>query len=206
MIRIVAIASLAATLILALWLPSAFPAARFLAQLRADHSAASDLWGPQVAAEMLDRTTRTIEATPRLLPGPASADVPGHPLDTAVSREMTTVGQRLFDNAYFRSIEALMLLALFRAGAIGHALPWLLPFVLATMVDGQLSRLRKSREFRRHDPEVFALAVTGAIFVACASFVALLLPIDIPALAWPAAPLVAGWLLAVALASFHHRP
>jgi hypothetical protein len=200
-IRAVAIVSLLTTLALALYLPSAFPPERFLAQLKADHQAASELWGPDDATRLLE-SALTITQVPD---GPGMRSTAGSAVDTAVSREMATVGQRLFHNAYFRSIEALLLLAMFRLAAIAHALPWLLPFVATVLVDAQLVRLRKSREFHRHDPELFALALTGAIVVACCTFVTLLLPIDVPSVMWSVAPLLSGWLLGEALASFHHR-
>lgn len=205
MIRAAAITSLVVTLLLALYLPSAFPPARFVAQLRADHQAAAALWGQDAAARLLDAALQTLGSTTAVPHGLAKADAAGGTLDTAVFREMNTVGERLFDNAYFRSIEALMLLAMFRLGAICHALPWLLPFVAVAVGDGQLSRLRKSKEFRRHDPELFALAMTGAIVLACCTFASLLLPVDVPALVWPAAPLASAWLVARAIACFHHR-
>jgi hypothetical protein len=207
-IRAVAIAALVATLLLALYLPSAFPPARFLDQLRTDHQAAAALWGQEKASRLLDAAIGALDAKTHMPPGfvhPAPDGSAHGPLDTAVSREMATVGHRLFDNAYFRSIEALMALALFRLGTIGHALPWLLPFIVAALVDGQLARVRKSREFCRHDPELFALSLAGALIVACATFLALLLPASVPVAMWPVAPLASGWLLASSLACFHRR-
>jgi len=118
---------------------------------------------------------------------------------------MSSVSARLFGNAYFRSVEALFLLAMFRLGMMCHAVPWLLPFFAAAFVDGHVSRLLKAREFRQHNPEVFALALAAAIAVACATAVALLAPIELPIVAWAVGPLVVVLLLSRALASFHLR-
>jgi hypothetical protein len=50
MIRFVAIASLLALLILVLYLPSAYPAERFMNQLRAEHALNTDFWGHESIA------------------------------------------------------------------------------------------------------------------------------------------------------------
>ncbi len=72
----------------------------------ADHVAAAKLWGMERAGQMLDGALTTLESAPRQPPGLATSS--NGALDTAVSKEMSTVGQRLFDNAYVRSIEALL--------------------------------------------------------------------------------------------------
>jgi len=205
-IRAVAVISLVAVLVLALYLPSAFAPVHFLAQLRTEYHAVAEFWSPAVASRMLEVALNLLDTTLQDTPmAPFGAPAAGGAIDTAVSREMATVSQRLFDNPYFRSIEALMLLALFRLRTIGHAMPWLLPFIAAAFCDGQVMRLRKAREFGRHDPELFALAVVASIVAACATFVALLAPANVPVWVWPVVPLVIGWLLSRALACFHLR-
>ncbi len=206
MIRATAIACLVALLAMALYLPSAYPPEQFFAQLRREHAAAAQLWDQQAASHMLDVALGLQDSTRRVAPSPhAAASVPGGPLDTAVAREMSSVSARLFGNAYFRSVEALFLLAMFRLGMMSHALPWLLPFFAAAFVDGHVSRLLKAREFRQHDPEVFALALAAAIATACATAIALLAPLELPVVAWAVAPLVVVLLLSRAFASFHLR-
>ena len=78
-------------------------------------------------------------------------------IDGAVAHEMASVNKRLFNNAYFRSIDALLLLASFRLATLLEWLPWLLAFAAAVMIDGYFVRLIKSKEFLQHDPEIFAL-------------------------------------------------
>jgi hypothetical protein len=118
---------------------------------------------------------------------------------------MASVNRRLFDNSYFRSIDALLLLAMFRLALLSEWLPWLLLFAGAALVDGCVVRLVKSREFRQHDPEVFALYVCLAITTACAAVVGLVVPVALHPLAMPAVPVVVSLLLGGAAAHFHRR-
>ena len=55
MIRIVSIAALLCLLVLVLYLPSAHPPERFLAQIRSEHQAMEALWGEAPALRILDR-------------------------------------------------------------------------------------------------------------------------------------------------------
>lgn len=207
MIRVTAIMCLAALLAMALWVPSAYPPERFLDQLRQEHASIAQLWSDAVAARILDTALGLQDSARRVAPSPHAAQpaASAPAVDTAVAGEMSSVSQRLFGNAYFRSIEALFLLAMFRAGTMAHALPWCLPFVVAVLADGQVSRLLKAREFGQHDPEVFALAIATAIAVSCVTFLALLVPAEVPAIAWTAAPLIVALLAGRALACFHLR-
>ena len=206
MIRAVAIVSLLGLLVLVLWLPSAHPPERFLAQLRMEHAATASYWGKDSAARMLARAL-TMQGTARdaaPLPSPASSPSTSA-VDSAVAHEMASVNRRLFDNAYFRAIDALLLLAMFRLALLAEWLPWLLAFTAATLVDGYIVRAVKAKEFRHHDPEVFALAICGAIVVACGAMVAFVVPITLHPAVLPLLPLTASLMLGLALASFHRR-
>jgi len=55
MIRIVSIAALLCLLVLVLYLPSAHPPERFLAQIRSEHQAIEEIWGETPALRILDR-------------------------------------------------------------------------------------------------------------------------------------------------------
>jgi hypothetical protein len=207
MIRATFIVCLAALLVVALYVPSAYPPERFLDQLRQEHESIAQLWNDAVAARILDTALGLQDSARHAAPSPYAAppDASAAAVDTAVAGAMSSVSQRLFGNAYFRSIEALFLLAMFRLGTMSHALPWLLPFVTAIFADGQVSRLLKSREFKQHDPEVFALAIVAAMVVFCVTFVALLVPAEIPVIVWTAAPLLVALLAGRAFACFHLR-
>ena len=69
-------------------------------------------------------------------------------MDGAVAREMAMDNQRLFNNAYFKSIDALLLLAGFRVATLIEWLPWLLAFTAAVLLDGFIVRQIKAKEFR----------------------------------------------------------
>lgn len=206
MIRAVAIASLLSLLVLVLYLPSANPPERFLAQIRAEQQAMAKLWGDATAARILSRalslqdTAR--EATP--VPTPESALAVGK-VNGAVALEMASVNQRLFNNAYFRSIDALVLLAAFRLSAMLEWLPWLVAFAVAAITDGAILRLIKSKEFRQHDPELFAVFACLAIVTACAAVVGFVVPVALHPLAMPCWPLVVSVLVGRAVGSFHRQ-
>lgn len=206
MIRAVAVVSLLALLVLVLWLPAAHPPERFLTQLRLEHAATASYWGEDSAARMLARALTMQEAAQDAAPLPSPASAPSvSAFDSAVAHEMASVNRRLFDNAYFRSIDALLLLAMFRLALLIEWLPWLLAFTAAVLVDGYIVRAVKAKEFKHHDPEVFALAVCGAIVVACGAMFAFVVPITLHPEVLPLLPPAASLLLGRALASFHLR-
>ena len=147
---------------------------RFLAQLRAEHEAATAYWGAEPATRMLDRAMHA-RSTAQVTPIPAAKDAPSPAgVNGAVSREMSSVNQRLFNNAYFRAVDALLLLASYRLSTLLEWLPWLAAFVLAAVVDGGLARLIKAKEFPQHDPEMFALLYASlGIVILCATVIGL---------------------------------
>lgn len=207
MIRLTAIGSLLALLALVLYIPSVFTAERFIAQLRAEYAAAAAYWGDAPASRSLDVAIALTDSA-RVASPPASADhpAPAAAVDAAVGREMNSVNARLFGNAYFRSIDALLVLATFRVSMLMQVLPWFAAFAIAVSIDGYLQRTVKSREFRQHDPEVFALAACATIALLCGSVVATVTPFTLHPLALPVAALLACVFIGRALASYHHRP
>ena len=206
MIRVVAVVSLLCLLVLVLYLPSAHPPERFLAQLRTEHQATAAFWGEAPALRILSRALGMQDAARQATPVPSAADAPpSSALDGAVAHEMASVNQRLLDNAYFRSIDALVLLAAFRLSTLIEWLPWLSAFAMAVLVDGAIQRLIKSKEFRQHDPELFALYACLAIVAACATVVGFVVPVTLHPLVMPAIPIAISVLLSRALASFHQR-
>jgi Domain of unknown function (DUF4400) len=209
MLRAVAVLSLMALLILVLYVPSAHPPEHFLTRLRDEHAAAAEFWGLVVATQLLDRAIRMQGAAHDASPIPdvtKAADAPAAAaVQAAVAVELSSVNQRLFNNAYFRSVDALLLLASHRLAALVAWLPWLLVFLLSATIDGALVRVIKAREFRQHDPEMFALHAGLAIVVACASILALVLPTTLHPLTLPCVPVLIVVLLARALGCFHQR-
>ena len=206
MIRAVTVLSLVSLLILVLYLPSAHPPERFLAQLRAEHQSAAQFWGEGPAMRMLSRALSVQDTAHQVSPVPSSGDAPAlGALDYAVAQEMTSVNQRLFNNTYFRSIDALLLLASFRLATLLEWLPWLLAFTVAVVADGGFARLIKSKEFLQHDPELFALYACAAIVAVCATVLGLVAPVTLHPLVMPCMPLLVSLLVGRAVGSFHQR-
>jgi hypothetical protein len=206
MIRTVAILSLVILLMLVLYMPSAHPPERFLEQLRTEHELATAYWGAEPALRMLDRAVRMQEATANATPIPTAKDAPSIAgINRAVSQEMSAVNRRLFENAYFRSVDALLLLANYRLATLLEWLPRVIAFVLAALVDGGLVRLVKAKEFLQHDPEMFALYASLGIVTLCMTVIGFVLPVTPPPLLLPCVPLVVGVLAGRALGCFHRR-
>ena len=206
MIRAVAVVSLVMLLVLVLYVPSAHPPVRFLGQLRSEHEAAVAFWGPQPAHRMLDRAMRLQSDAAQASPLPAARDMPRTPgINGAVAVEMATVNQRLFDNPYFRSVDALLMLASYRLSSLLEWLPWLTVFVLAAVVDGGFVRRIKAKEFLQHDPEMFALYASLGIVILCATVIGFVLPAMLHPLLLPCVPLVVGVLIGRAVGCFHRR-
>jgi len=118
-IRVVSIAALLCLLVLVLYLPSAHPPERYLAQIRSEHQAMEEIRGETPALRILDRALGLQGAARESTPIPPTAgESAASGVDGAVAREMASVNQRLFGNSYFRAIDALVLLAAFRASAM----------------------------------------------------------------------------------------
>ncbi|MFO0296688.1 MAG: DUF4400 domain-containing protein [Pseudomonadota bacterium] len=206
MIRIVTIAALLCLLVLVLYLPSAHPPERFLAQIRSEHQAIEEIWGETPALRILDRALGLQGAARESTPIPPTAgESAASGVDGAVAREMASVNQRLFGNSYFRAIDALVLLAAFRLSAMLEWLPWMAAFLVAAMADGAISRVIKSKEFLHHDPERFALYTSVAIVLACAFVVSMVVPIGVHPVVGPCVMATLGILAGRSLAQFHRR-
>ena len=206
MIRIVSIAALLCLLVLVLYLPSAHPPERFLAQIRSEHQAMEEIWGETPALRILDRALGLQGAAREATPVPPSANASAASgVDSAVAREMASVNQRLFGNTYFRAIDALVLLAAFRLSAMLEWLPWMAAFLAAAVADGAISRVIKSKEFLHHDPERFALYASLSILLACTAVVALVLPIGVHPLVSPGVVATLAVLWGRSVAHFHRR-
>jgi hypothetical protein len=111
----------------------------------------------------------------------------------------------LFDNEYFRSVDALLMLASYRLATLLEWLPWLSPFALAAVFDGCLVRLVKAKEFRLHDPEMFAVWCSLLILAACSTVIACVIPVRIHPCTFAAAVCGMAVLLGRATTHFHRR-
>jgi hypothetical protein len=206
MIRAVAIFSLSTMLLLILYVPSAHPPERFVRQLQYEHLQASEVWGIAIADRILDRAMAMTSRAGAASPLPTHQDAhEGQRSAGRIGEEMAQVNRRLFDNAYFRSIEALLELASYRFSALLEWAPKGVFLILAILADSIARRVIKAHEFTRHDPELFALCLSTAIVATCACVLSLALPLSMHPLAWAAAPLGIAAPIARAVADFHRR-
>jgi hypothetical protein len=206
MIRAVTIVSLVLLLVLVLYVPAVNPPERFLERLRDEHKTAVDFWGAEVAYRMLNRALRMQADAAEASPIPALRDMPRTPgANGAVAAGMASVNQRLFNNAYFRSVDALLMLASYRLSSLLEWLPWLIPLALAAGVDGALTRIVRAKEFLMHDPEMFAVWCSLLIITACATVVALVMPMRLYPAMLAGPPMAMAVLLNRAVGNFHQR-
>jgi hypothetical protein len=76
MIRVVAVVSLVCLLVMVLYLPSAYPPERFLAQLRTEHAATAAYWGDGPALRILSLALNVQDSARQATPTPSTADAP----------------------------------------------------------------------------------------------------------------------------------
>lgn len=204
MIRIVTICSLVSLLMLVLYLPAAKPAEVFISQVRVEHALLSEFWGKDHAMAMLAKMVDLqpdSTASPPLIPIAQGQAGQG----ANVLPEVAAVGDRLMNNDYFRSLNALLVLATYRAAVVLYLLPGLLPFLVAAVVDGVVRRSVKGKDFSGHNPEVFAACVSGAIVACCFLVIGCVLPIQLPAALMPTLLFGCGALANIGLANYHKR-
>lgn len=207
MIRAITVTALLSLLVLVLYLPSAYPPQRFLAQILADHRAIAAFWGEAAAVDLLDAALARQRNVRDVAPLPSAHDAPSTArVDGAVVEEMASVNDRLFNSPYFRAADAMLLLATHRALLALRWAGWLVVFPLAMAADSLVRRRVKALEFASHDPEVFGVLVCGAILTTCVAVIALVLPTSLHPALLPAGPLLAATLSARAIASYHARP
>ena len=206
-IRVVSTVSLILLLILVLYLPSAHPPERFIAQLSVEHERNSAFWGEEHALRILSRMLElhadAKQASPipdTLAPAESRSQV-----DSAAASQMSQMNARLFNNQYFKSIGALFALATYRFSAFVEWLPYLSVFVLAAFLDGFIRRIVKSKEFLQHNPELFALHASLVILIACGTVVAFVLPVTVHPLLLALVPASIGIFGSLAVANYHHR-
>jgi uncharacterized protein DUF4400 len=206
-IRLVSTVSLILLLILVLYLPSAHPPERFIAQLSAEHERNTAFWGEEralrILSRMLELQTNAKEASP--IPDTLASSGSPSPVDTAAASEMSQMNTRLFNNQYFKSIGALFALATYRFSAFVEWLPYLAVFVLAALLDGFIRRIVKSKEFLHHNPELFAVYASLVIVIACGIVVAFVLPVTVHPLLLGLVPASIGIFGGLAVANYHHR-
>lgn len=206
MIRIIAVAALTLLLIFVLYLPAANPPERFLAQIRVEHDLNANLWGESKAEFILERALAMNTALNSASPVPTASQAPRtDKMADAVAQEMERVNRRFFGNTYFRAIDTLLLLATYRLAALFEWMPLQGFAILAIIADGFIVRILRSKEFKPHDPEWFALHASAFILLACASIVAFTVPLRITPTLLAILPISGAFFLSRVIANFHRR-
>lgn len=210
MIRYLLIGTLVLFLLLLFALPAKYGADRLIAQLRIEHELNRAYWGEDFAWQSL-ALAMSIHAAGLAAAQPAAAALPGSaPANPAVAldaagKQIEATVARLFDNPYTASVGALMTLFAYRMGCFLLALPLALLFVFACMLDGFTLRWVKSRDFRAHNPEIYAAFGTLAVLVVGATLVASLFPITIYPYLLLLPPTLTGIGAGFAIANYHAR-
>src|SRR5207245_2599864 len=113
MIRFCAIAAAIALALIVLYLPAANPPQRFLDQMKREHQINIDFWGNDHAHRILARMLN-LQAALGDSPSSTPSALPVSAVDQAVAGEVSRVSERLMNNQYFRAIDTLMALAMYR--------------------------------------------------------------------------------------------
>lgn len=204
MIRVISIAALTLLLVFVLYLPAANPPERFMAQIRDEHGLNAAFWGEDRAERILEHTLAMNQALSGASPVPNATHAPQTDrMAQAVAQEMERVNQRFFGNAYFRSIDALLLLATFRLAALVEWLPVQTFVILALVIDGLIVRILRSKEFKPHDPEWFALHASAFVLLVCGSILTFVVPMTIAPTVLAAIPVAGMSFLSRVIANFH---
>lgn len=206
MIRAIVIASLTALLVLVLYLPSAHPPERFLGHLRREHIDLGKWWGGVHANRVLSRALDAHKISNAIVPQPDTTDIwRSDSVNQVVSAEMSAVNARLFQSDYFRSVDALALLATYRLFAILEWAPWIAAFALAATIDGAIIRGIKAKLFGHHNPELYSVSVLLATLVIGGTLIALVMPATAPPLLLPSTLASMAVLVNIGLRNFHRR-
>ena len=206
MIRFVSTVSLLVVLVLVLFLPSAYPPSRFLDQLRIEHQRNASFMGEGHASSILERMLDFHEKETAIAPASQMADAqPSHPVANPVADAMSQANGRFFNNPYFRSINALFILATYRCSVLIEWLPVLAAFMIAAVFDGCLVRILKSKEFLQHNPQVYAAYACATILTFCATAITFVLPVTLHPISIPIVPIAASIFVSRAVANFHRR-
>ncbi|MES2260641.1 MAG: DUF4400 domain-containing protein [Pseudomonadota bacterium] len=199
-IRGVTIASLVMLLLLVLYLPAVTPPSAFFGRIRAEHGLQGAAWGSAHAQHALERALAIAEQ-PVAAPLIVAGGVQGKPV-TAAGQQFDIVGQRILGSEYLRSVNALLLLAVFRLAVLAQLAPGFLLFAGACIADGLVRRRVKSSEFSRHHPEVWTASVCTGWLAMWAAVITAVLPAAVPVAFLPLLAGLACVCTAIAIANY----
>lgn len=184
--------------VLVLYVPSQHGPEYFGALMRAEHEGNVRVWGAATADAILRHTLETTQAVRTRQPAAAPTPEPDTQMLHTLGRSLTAA----LDSRYWRAMAALLLLVDYRAGCLLAGLPCLVLFAFAALLDGAVTRVVRARQFIAHDPEYFMFALLGALAIAGAGVVLMLVPVTLPPLLLPGLPLPVALLLGRAIANY----
>lgn len=182
MIRHILIGALSAIVCIVLYIPSKVAPTELTQLLRDEYAQAGELWGDEVANQVLVRTLKmqrtSASITTPVGAAPASSGPP-NAVNAAMVAQFGQASARLFDNPYFRSIDALFALASFRLCAAIELLPVLLVFGVVVAADASLVRIVRSKELIAESAERFSVSLAVGILLGASVVIAWFLPFHI---------------------------
>ena len=208
MLRILTGIALLSIVVVALYLPSQFPAHRFYDQLRAEHTTNEQFWGDDHADAILERAlaldAKVVNAPATVAPAVAVARQAADPL-SRTNLQLTQLKERFVSSSYVQGLRATLLLAEYRLSALIQWFPAMLIFVVVAILDGLVVRLVSSYEFGDHSPVkfgAFGFALVGFVWLVAVSF---MWPTAIHPVFYGVVPVVLAVLLATVVANFHRN-
>ena len=206
MVRILSGIALLSIVVIALYLPSQFPAEKFFSHLREEHDRNSRFWGDKNANEILARALdideMVVSSPAAIAPSVVSQSSPNS-LNLQTHLKLDEMRERFVDSSYVRGLRATLLLAEYRISALMQWAPGVALFVLLALIDGQIVRIVRSYEFGDHSPVSFGVFAFTLIALLWLITVSLLLPTAIHPLWYGVVPIVLGAVSGVVVANFH---
>ncbi len=186
---VIAMAICLATLVAA---PSRYTADEFRATIVNEHGLFAAVFGEHHAASVLERT----DQLRRLVGGPTV-----HHEDGGLSAHGAPT--QFNKSNYGQAVDAMLLLAGYRASYYIEFLPLLLPFLVVFIIDGLTTRSVRAREFLPHSPGVYGLLLFLMVAVLSGTFVAICLPWVVHPLWLMLSPVFLAFLAGRATANYH---
>jgi hypothetical protein len=117
---------------------------------------------------------------------------------------MQSMLDRIYGSPYMRGVDAMTTLALYRLATLGYLTVGICLFLVPALTDAAMRRIIRTYEFRRHDPERYALALAGAMAISAALLASCVMPLPLQPYMAPCAMLMVVYCLHAVLANFHH--
>jgi Domain of unknown function (DUF4400) len=208
MLRVLTGIALLSVAVIALYLPSQYPARAFYDQLRAEHATNERFWGEAHADAILERAlaidARVVTAPDTVAPAVA---VPRPTIDplSRTNLRLAEMRDRFINSSYVQGLRATLLLAEYRVSALLQWGPAMFVFLALAVLDGLVVRLVSSYEFGDHSPVKFGAFGFTLIALLWLVVVSFMLPTAVHPIFYGVAPVVLAVLMATVVANFHRN-